>query len=49
MRDGKVAEHGANRDDLGMSRQLGWNPPTPAYLIRMLAARRRARRSPDSP
>ena len=44
MNDGKVAEHWANRDDLGMGRQLGWNPPTPLYLAQMLLARRRARR-----
>lgn len=25
--DGKVIEHWANRDDLGMSMQLGWVPP----------------------
>jgi predicted ester cyclase len=45
MRDGKVAEHWANRDDLGMGQQLGWTPPTPAYIVRMLLARRRARRA----
>jgi predicted ester cyclase len=45
MRDGKVAEHWANRDDLGMGQQLGWTPPTPAYLARMLLARRRLRRA----
>ena len=44
MHDGKVAEHWANRDDLGMGQQLGWNPPTPLYLARMLLATRRARR-----
>jgi predicted ester cyclase len=44
MYDGKVAEHWANRDDLGMGQQLGWNPPTPLYLVRMLLASRRARR-----
>jgi predicted ester cyclase len=44
MRDGRVAEHWANRDDLGMGQQLGWNPPTPGYLARMLLATRRARR-----
>jgi predicted ester cyclase len=44
MRDGRVAEHWANRDDLGMGQQLGWNPPTPAYLARTLLATRRARR-----
>jgi predicted ester cyclase len=42
--DGKLAEHWANRDDLGMSMQLGWNPPSPAYLIRMLMATSSARR-----
>jgi predicted ester cyclase len=44
MSDGRVAEHWANRDDLGMGQQLGWNPPTPLYLVRMLLAVRRARR-----
>jgi hypothetical protein len=44
MKDGKVAEHWANRDDLGMGQQLGWNPPTPLYLARMLLASRRAHR-----
>ena len=43
MRDGRVAEHWANRDDLGMGQQLGWTPPTPAYLVRMLLATRKAR------
>jgi predicted ester cyclase len=45
MRDGKVAEHWANRDDLGMGQQLGWTPPTPPYIVRMLLARRRMRRA----
>lgn len=45
MREGKVAEHWANRDDLAMGEQLGWTPPTPLYLARMLLARRRARRA----
>ena len=45
MRDGKVAEHWANRDDLGMGQQLGWTPPTPLYIARMLLARRRMRRA----
>ena len=44
MRDGRVAEHWANRDDLGMGQQLGWNPPPPPYLARMLLARARLRR-----
>lgn len=42
--DGKVIEHWANRDDLGTAMQLGWNPPSPLYLLRMLLATRRARR-----
>ena len=42
--DGKVKEHWANRDDLGSARQLGWVPPSPLYLARMLLATRRARR-----
>jgi len=42
--DGKVIEHWANRDDLGMARQLGWIPPRPRYLARMALATRRARR-----
>ena len=46
MRDGMVVEHWANRDDLGMATQLGWVPPTPAFLWRMARARRHARRNP---
>jgi len=42
--DGKVIEHWANRDDLGTAMQLGWSPPSPLYLVRMLLATRRARR-----
>ena len=45
MADGKVIEHWANRDDNGMAMQLGWIPPTPAYLFRMRRALRRARRA----
>lgn len=30
IRDGKVAEHDALRDDLAMARQLGWIPAGPA-------------------
>ena len=46
MKDSKVVEHWANRDDLGMATQLGWVPPTPAFLWRMARAKRHARRNP---
>jgi predicted ester cyclase len=42
--DGMVVEHWANRDDLGQAAQLGWNPPSPWYLLRTARATRRARR-----
>lgn len=42
VRDGLITEHRAQRDDLGMAKQLRWVPPTPLYLLRMGAARRRA-------
>jgi predicted ester cyclase len=42
--EGMVIEHWANRDDLGTGKQLGWTPPSPAYLLRMALATRRARR-----
>ncbi|MFF5079214.1 ester cyclase [Actinoplanes sp. NPDC000266] len=48
MSDGQVIEHWANRDDLGLAAQLGWVPPTPAYLWRMARAKRHARRNPPS-
>lgn len=44
INDGKVIEHWANRDDRGMGEQLGWTPPTPLFLARMLLATRRAKR-----
>jgi len=44
MADGLVIEHWANRDDLGTALQLGWTPPTPLYLLRMVLAKHRARR-----
>lgn len=44
MRNGEIVEHWANRDDLSMGQQLGWTPPTPIYLARMLLARQKARR-----
>ena|SRR5689334_14256548 len=43
LRDGQVVEHWANRDDRGMGEQLGWTPPSPLYLVRVLRATRRAR------
>lgn len=43
--DGLLIEHSANRDDIGMAKQLGWIPPTPAYLMKMALAKRRARRA----
>ena len=46
MKDGQVIEHWANRDDLGMATQLGWVPPSPAFLWRMARAKRHARRNP---
>jgi hypothetical protein len=42
---GKILDHWANRDDLGMGRQLGWIPPTPTYLVKMARAKRRAKHS----
>jgi predicted ester cyclase len=42
--DGRIVEHWANRDDLGMGRQVGWIPPSPGYLVRMALAKRRAAR-----
>ena len=44
LQDGKVIEHWAVRDDLGQAKQLGWLPPTPAYLVRMALAELRAKR-----
>lgn len=42
MKDGQIAEHWANRDDRSLGEQLGWTPPSPAYLATMLLAKRRA-------
>jgi predicted ester cyclase len=44
IRDGKVVEHWANRDDQGMATQAGWVPPSPLYLLRCGRATARARR-----
>jgi predicted ester cyclase len=45
FRDGLVVEHWAVRDDQSLAMQLGWVPPTPAYLLRCALATRRARRT----
>ena len=42
--DGMVIEHWANRDDLGTAAQLGWVPPSPVYIFKMMLALRKARR-----
>lgn len=42
---GRIVGHAADRDDLGQARQLGWVPPTPAFLLRSALARRRLRRA----
>lgn len=44
VRDGRIAEHWATRDDLGTAKQLGWIPPTPAYLVKMARAKRQTAR-----
>jgi len=43
--DGAIAEHDAVRDDMGMAKQVGWIPPRPGFIVRMLVARRRERRA----
>jgi predicted ester cyclase len=45
LAEGRIIGHAANRDDLGQARQLGWVPPTPAFLLRSALARRRLRRA----
>ena len=45
IEDDRVVDHWANRDDLGQAKQLGWVPPTPAYLFRMARAKSRAKRA----
>lgn len=48
VRDGLVAEHWANRDDLRMGQQLGWFPPSPYYLWRCAKLKREVVRRADS-
>ncbi len=43
VKDGRISEHDAVRDDLGMAKQLGWIPPKPLFILRMLLALRRER------
>lgn len=45
VRDSAVAGHDAVRDDLGMAKQLGWLPPKPTYILRMLLALIKERRA----
>jgi ketosteroid isomerase-like protein len=47
--DGAIAEHDAVRDDLEMAKQVGWLPPRPRYVLRMLLARRREQRRAAAP
>ncbi|PWJ25007.1 putative ester cyclase [Branchiibius hedensis] len=44
FQDNQMIEHWANRDDVGMQLQLGWVPPSPAYLLKCSRATSRARR-----
>lgn len=52
VRDGVVVEHDAVRDDLAMAKQLGWLPPAPIFIIRMLFCKfmegRRTRRGAEA-
>ena len=42
---GLVTVHDAVRDDLEMAKQLGWLPPSPVYIARMLYVRAKERRA----
>ena len=44
MRDRLIAEHWANRDDLGMAKQAGWVPPSPLYLLKCARLKKHAQR-----
>jgi hypothetical protein len=41
-----IAKYDAVRDDLAIAAQLGWSPPRPSYMVRMLLARRGYRKPP---
>jgi predicted ester cyclase len=45
LAEGRIIRHTANRDDLGQAQQLGWVPPSPAFLVRSALAKRRLRRT----
>jgi predicted ester cyclase len=45
LAEGRIIGHAANRDDLAQARQLGWVPPSPAFLLRSALARRRLGRT----
>ncbi|WP_217991140.1 ester cyclase [Mobilicoccus massiliensis] len=44
MKDGRIVEHWAVRDDRSLGEQLGWAPPSPIYALRMSLATALARR-----
>ena len=43
--NGLVSEHDAVRDDLGMAKQLGWIPPNPLFIAKMIFALTKERRA----
>ena len=45
LAEGRIIGHAADRDDLAQARQLGWVPPSPAFLARSALARRRLGRA----
>jgi hypothetical protein len=45
LAEGRIVGHAANRDHLAQARQLGWVPPSPAFLVRSALASRRLRRT----
>jgi hypothetical protein len=47
--DGAIAEDDAVRDDMGTAKQVGWIPPRPGFVLRMIVTRRRERRAAAAP
>ena len=47
--NGLVSEHDAVRDDLGMAKQLGWIPPNPLFIAKMVFALTKERRAEQRP